>query len=418
VKEVQKEKSDNMQRLRTQFERSDPHLTFHPRLNSKVRAKQSERIAERRRTEDFEEADVVGRLLRNAHDKLERKLRTAEAISREEVEKYPFSPQLTVTKELASGSINFPGAHQSFMERQQAHLRRVRSKQETLLCEADSDPQCTLRPKIDRTSEFIVESMPQRTAESTEARCRRMSKDDHDKRTQKKAQIEAEYYGKFKHEPKINPISKELGRSASLHELAYSKERDRRLSAEALVASEEHHYSFQPRLSTSKKYSNIESDYRQGDEVLKSIELKQKEKQAKLDSLKRQKEYDELKDCVFKPNVKDKSPLITGPVVVNGLSRHMELKAMARRQEEELREREEKAFLVNVKHDPYHLYTVPQPFQLHPSNKEKRIAQIKQELVDRERAECTFQPKTLESTNRAMISRLLRPDFHNSLLDS
>jgi hypothetical protein len=414
VKEVQKEKSENMQRLRTEHERNDPHLTFHPRLNPKVRAKQSERIAERRMTEDFEEGDVVGRLLKNAHDKLERKLRTAEAISREEVEKYPFSPQL-ITKELASGSTPFPGSHQSFMERQQAHLRRAQSKQETLLCEADSDPQCTFRPQIDRTSEFIVESMPQRTAETSEARYRRMSKDDHDKREQRKAQIEAEYYGKFKHEPKINPISKDLGRSASLHELAYSKERDKRLSAEALAASEEHQYSFQPRLSTPKQYSNIESAYRQGDEVLKAIELKQQEKQAKLDSLKKQKEYDELRDCVFKPKVKDRTPQFTGPVVVSGLSRHMELRAMARKQEEERREREDKAFLVNVKHDPYHLYTVPQPFQLHPSNKEKRMAQLKQELVDRERAECTFQPKTLESTNRAMISRLLQQD---SLSDS
>jgi hypothetical protein len=405
VKEVQREKHESMQRLRSEFEQSDPELTFQPRLNPKVTPRQSARMAEqRKRVEDSAGGNVVDRLVRDAHDKIERRLRTAESIGREEVLKYPFAPQLSVASELAAGSVNFPGAFLSFMERQQAHLERVKSKQEVLQTEADTDPHCTFKPKIDKTSAYMVEAMPERVAETLESRAKRMSNDELMKRVQVRAQMESEQYAAYKFEPQINALSKQLGRSATLEELAYNAEgqRERKLMAEA----QEHNYSFQPVCATSKKYAKVESDYRQGDAVLKTIEERQKERMEKLEALKKQQEFDELKSCAFRPQVTEK-PAQSGPVVVHGMDRYLELREIAKRQSEEKKDREDKAFMVNVKHDPEHLYTVPRPFQLHPSNKEQRLVQLKQEQLERERMECTFQPMTLESRNRAVINRLL-----------
>lgn len=362
----------------------------------------------KKRLDDPSNTNVVDRLLRDAHDKIERRLRTAESIGREEVQKYPFAPRLSVTSELAAGSVNFPGAHQSFMERQQAHLERARSRQEYLLTEAESDPHCTFRPKIAKKSEYIVDAMPDRVAETPESKFKRMSREEHIKREQIKAQLETDFYAKYNFEPQINPISKQIGRSASLNELAYNKEgqREKKLKAEALA--EEQHCSFQPICATSKKYANVESDYRQGDEILKAIEKKQQDKQDKLEALKKEREFQELKGCAFKPVLIEKPVQPSGPVVVNGMGRYLELKEIAKRQEAELKEREEKVFFRNVKHDPDHLYTVPKPFQLHPSNKEQRLAQLKQELQERERIQCTFQPQTLEAKNRALLLPLFQ----------
>mmetsp|Transcript_28557 Transcript_28557/g.50753 ORF Transcript_28557/g.50753 Transcript_28557/m.50753 type:complete len:779 (+) Transcript_28557:58-2394(+) len=413
LKEVQKEKNEHMQQLRKEIEKNDPHLTFHPKLNPK-----SARMAEQRKKfEDVEDTDVVERLLLNAQVNLERKHRKEEFWEREEVERYPFAPQLSVNAEINAGSVGYQGSYQSFMERQQAHLEKTRSKQKLLQSEAESDPHCTFRPNIDKNSEYIVESMPHRIAETSEDKFQRMSKEEHVRREQLKAQIEADYYNKFKFEPKINPISKELGRSSTFNDLAYNKDgrKEKRLLVEAQAAMEELHYSFQPKLVTSRKYANVESDYRQGEEILKTIEQRKLSKEEKLLTIKKEKEYEELKDCRFRPQVKEKTASSNGPVVVNGLSRYLELRDLARRQEEEKREREEKVFMKNVKHDPYHVYTVPRPFQLHPSKKEERLGQLKHELEEKERIECTFKPQTLESKNRAMLSRLLTQDYSREL---
>lgn len=376
-------------------------------------SKQSARIAEqKKKLEEVEDEDIVERLIQDAQKSIERRQRRQESLGLEEVEKYPFAPQLSVTNKQGSASLNYPDAYQSFMQRQQAHIERAQSKQKSLLSISEADPHCTFRPAIDKNSECIVESMPQRVGESAEARFNRMSKEEHARREHTKAQIEANFYAKLKFEPKINPISRDLGRSSSLSELAYNQatRSDKKLQAEAEAAMEEHHYSFQPRLIASKKYARVESDYRQGDEILKAIEQRQLEKEEKLLQLKKEKDYAELKDCVFRPQVSDlkSSPVSNGAVVVNGFARYMELRDLAKRKEEQRQEREDKVFMTNVKHDPYHLYTVPQPFQLQPSKKEQKVAKLKQELQDKERAQCTFQPQTLEYKNRELIGRLLQ----------
>ena len=60
----------------------------------------------------------------------------------------------------------------------------------------------------------------------------------------------------------------------------------------------------------------------------------------------------------------------TGPVVVRGLGRYLELKEMAKRQADEKRDREEKAFMVKGatqrggRDSEGRAYTVPEPFAL------------------------------------------------------
>jgi len=54
----------------------------------------------------------------------------------------------------------------------------------------------------------------------------------------------------------------------------------------------------------------------------------------------------------------------SGPVLVRGVGRYMELRDLAKRREEQKRERECKVFFEHPKGNPAH-FTAPQPFRLH-----------------------------------------------------
>lgn len=61
-----------------------------------------------------------------------------------------------------------------------------------------------------------------------------------------------------------------------------------------------------------------------------------------------------LKDCTFKPQILDKDPatIISENVQVKGLARHLELKELKKKQEEEKRLREAEVFGLNHKFAP------------------------------------------------------------------
>ena len=109
-------------------------------------------------------------------------------------------------------------------------------------------------------------------------------------------------------------------------------------------------------------------------------------------------------------------------VVVRGLGRHLELKELQKKKEEEKRLREAEVFglghkfavnaaeldITNPNRSYYpgvNLtvqpggYTVPKPFEL-SSNKDEKKHKLLKELKEKERKECTFQPTTNEGRNR------------------
>jgi hypothetical protein len=82
-----------------------------------------------------------------------------------------------------------------------------------------------------------------------------------------------------------------------------------------------------------------------------------------------------MKDCSFKPKILDKDPstISSESVSVKGLDRHLELKELKKKQDEERRQREAEVFGLDHKFavegvprqrkGPLH-QTVPEPFEL------------------------------------------------------
>ena len=137
-----------------------------------------------------------------------------------------------------------------------------------------------------------------------------------------------------------------------------------------------------------------------------------------------------MRDCTFQPQILDKEPATAKEqvVVVRGLGRHLELKELQKKKEEEQKLREAEVFGLNHKFavnademditNPNRIYyqkatannntgyTVPKPFDLSQC-KEERMGKILKELKEKEMSEYTFKPSTNEARNRKIINEIL-----------
>ena len=121
--------------------------------------------------------------------------------------------------------------------------------------------------------------------------------------------------------------------------------------------------------------SRYSIDVTQPDTLTQRIKEKERQKMAQCEQVKKKKEYEELKECTFTPAIKRAVPKqASGPIVVRGLGRHLELKELAQRQSEEKAERERKAFLTHVTNTSTKPYTVPHPFDLSSNDKKHQVS--------------------------------------------
>lgn len=92
-------------------------------------------------------------------------------------------------------------------------------------------------------------------------------------------------------------------------------------------------------------------------------------KARRLEQVRSRQQYDELQECTFAPatNAGKAAPAATGPVLIRGLSNHLEKQKAAAKQAEELRRREEEVFMTHPK-GPVTKFTVPQPFHFKTHN--------------------------------------------------
>ena len=396
VNEVQRERQETLQRLRVASERNDPDLTFKPNINSK-----SAKLAEQRLITSGEaHLPISEKLSKDAQDKLTRQLQRAEE---SDMVRYSFEPQLSVSSQ------DYPKG--SFLERQKMMAEKQKQRKEEIRAKSGAAEQCTFRPAVDRTSSIIVESMPERLNETESDRLQRLYKGDTPYKGKGKARAEQQIYSEVTFEPQINPISKTLGRSASLSELAYnvSKAQEKKQQAEMRVAEMERECTFQPQLYRNETFGHVESKYGQSKDVMRKIQEEEHSKQLKFEEMKKMKEFEELKNCTFQPEmIEPRLETDTTVTEVKGLDRFLQLKDLARRQEEERKLREEQVFKLNPKgHVSEVPYTIPQPFNLRPSTKQQKLERAQKEALGREKAQCTFQPQTMELRNRQMIQKLL-----------
>lgn len=145
-----------------------------------------------------------------------------------------------------------------------------------------------------------------------------------------------------------------------------------------------------------------------------------------------------MKDCTFKPEILNNEPSTSKDqvVIVRGLGRHLELKELQKKKEEEKKLREAEVFglfhkfavnaselditnpnrsivvnNMNLTQTNQGGYTIPKPFELsNGMNSEGKKFKMMKELKEKELNECTFKPNTNEGRNRKIIQEILQEE--------
>ena len=348
VEELQKEKIEVINKLRNNLEAKSEN-NFKPRINSN-----SSRIAHNKSQASD---SSISKDNRAAQQRVNEQLK-------QELERFTFTPQTTGKPPNIKG---FLERQENFIKNKEKHIQEKTAKEETY----------TFKPSINQNSRYISHDMV-----NDEDKYDRMGKVEFEKIQQKKAKIQEDYYAKYSYEPKINPSSKYMCKT---HSASVSKNQE--------YVENEESFSFQPKLESNKKFSNIKSFYSNPEKILENIGEKEKQKQEKLMNIKQECEKKEFQDCTFAPKLSEFSDQ-KETVLIPGLDRFIELKNLTKKQEEEKKAREHKAF--GIKGNSNYI-TVPQPFNLAPDMKTENIKKIKQTMDEGIMKECTFKPKTLES---------------------
>jgi hypothetical protein len=349
--------------------------------------------------------------------------------------------------------------NRDFLSRQRAYAqRKERERAEATARARETEPRA--KPRVSGVSELIVASQPSRAGESFAERLERLSYRDKERTDKLRRSVQDEYYAQFTHKPKINKISSIIAKGHT-HEELYHDERSKAVRQQATRAAEEAFqkaHPFRPKINPDGDQHNNSTTMGgvmsrstlaldRPDEVLTRIAEYKTRREERLEELRMSREYDELRDCTFKPALAPKIAQPTGPVIVPGLGKHLSRAEEAKRQQDEQRRREDEVFGAASgsrlghgsgaadmhKSAPATLigaggggsgygyggpsssmaaavgYTIPEPFALSSDpHAHIRRARIRQEALAAELSECTFRPKTAAARDEAIVRRVLQ----------
>lgn len=221
------------------------------------------------------------------------------------------------------------GNKKEFFERQQAFIDRQLEKKEGLRAQYSQEAQCTFKPEINITSEIICEADPKRGGESHGDKVSRLYAVDQMKREIVRENVAAEVYQQCTFQPRINQVSRAIAREATIDDLSYNPQGKQKKEqiAEQVAQEEIRECTFKPQTTGNAKYKGVEPAFMKTAGADRTLKVEQEQKLA---------EYEALKDCTFKPTLNSGIPQSHGQVVVvRGLSRHLELQELKKRNVEE-----------------------------------------------------------------------------------
>lgn len=155
------------------------------------------------------------------------------------------------------------------------------------------------------------------------------------------SKIQNDHYEQYKFEPKINNLSRQLASTTRVSTYQDEFRAKKKLRAQESVAELQKICSFSPKVNSFKRFGEVESRYRQGENIVGDIERSRIEKKIVMEGLRRENEVKVLGKCTFKPKsimrVRSEST-----IQVKGTERFHELRIMAKRQQFDREEREKK----------------------------------------------------------------------------
>lgn len=203
-------------------------------------------------------------------------------MSYNEAEECTFSPQLCYSTTYANGNID------DFLERQKIYDEIKKDRLERKMSKSIENNQYTFKPKINLTSDFLVKSDANRLNENSSEKYERMCNQNYEKILKKKIQLEESYYGQFEYRPKINEVSRYIGKENNVNELANKKINSNKSKdfRSAKVKEQIQECTFIPK-TNKNKYENIQSNYKMDNDISNRINSELKYKNDKVEGLKK-----------------------------------------------------------------------------------------------------------------------------------
>ena len=427
VNDIQRAKHASRLAERLSRDASNPNLTFTPKINET-----SKQLIESKRMEttDPSQFDVTSRLMKDAKDSTKRTLKRQQEYALSKQQELSFQPNISATsRDIVSTNSDFMGPNgTNFVKRQEMLMKKKINQRNVTIKNNMLRSECTFKPNVGSATEVLRHTRPHRLNESNLERIERLSKQDVQNKQQKMKILQKRYFEKnCTFAPKINEISKSLAKSKTVQELTDNR-KSRQMKHDIAVRREEElkrQCTFQPKVNTSKKAKEIvqnlpASQYRvnvnEPTKIVKAIATYKKDRETKLRQTRQEVEYEAMKECTFAPDTGGhKVPKSSGPVVVRGLGRYLELKDLAKRLENEKKEREQKAYFVRGASKSTKTQrgaTIPKPFNLtkRRGKENARREKLAEDIRRQQMSECTFHPKTTEARNRELIQQILDDD--------
>jgi hypothetical protein len=413
--ELQRMKNEKLKQLRIKSETENPDLKFVPEIS-----KNSEKITKIKGTIPFQER--IERSIHNWNVPITKEL----SYPRSEEIECTFQPQINpVSSKILKGSQLYTRNGGNFLNRQEIFQMRGETKRKML--EDKENRIVNAVPKITKTSKMIVEAKHSRAIETEEDKIERLAVKDKLRADALKEEIREQHYNQFNFKPRINDVSKTIARPTSQEELI-SNERNKKIKkniADQLQTKFDQQYTFKPQLVSNQQIANSSKyrivDLADPEKTKQRTDQLKAERELKLERAKAAQEYEEMKNCTFKPEISSNvAEEDDGPIVIRGLGRHLERTEKAKKMIADQKEREEQVFKPKVRDQDLQLnYTIPEPFNLHQDNDIAQLELKRKERQERqlqkEMEECTFQPKTnVPISNFPQLSQL---DFDSMMLE-
>jgi hypothetical protein len=432
IEELQRKKDDNIRALRAKLAEEED-ATFAPQINPTsaqlaIAAQQqtassmplelsarlgSHHASQLSSTAGAGRSSAAERLAHDAMLQIERKAQRELQRREAEEQQCTFKPAVNplshrlvqeaeASQELPAGVFNrLQRAAEVSDERRRERLQQQREEEKKLF-----------QPTTSEANDILLSARSARLHESELERTERLAYVDAKRREALITQLAQQHYSQYTHKPQIDPISAQLARSKTHAELSANA------SGKALKATlakkresiEQVACPFKPTIDSKSAVlaasapERISHNPEHVDSLTARLATEQREREERLERIRRKVEADKMKDCTFAPETVKQTPSTAEdkPLIVRGLGRYMELKQMAKRQSEAQKQREQKAFLIEPP-SRLHPYTVPEPFVLHDKARDERFERTRKEVEESRNAECTFTPKINEVSVRSLL---------------
>lgn len=345
----------NQMRINKENTEKQRYNNFKPKISGK-----SKEIANRRLDVSADNINV------NCNDRLyqdayRRRVNQEMKIEKQrEQEDYAFKPDLYYsTLNPNTGNID------DFLKRQEIYEELKRDKLERKLNKSAYAGRREFHPQINTTSDILMRADHERANETKQDKIDRLYRKNFEKIRQHKENLQEYYNSQYTFKPKINEVSKYVGRDMKMEDMAYKKESEKvKKLKEAETKENFNECTFKPKLNTSKpEYKNVTSNYKLDENTYYRIDEEMKAKQIKIEEMKKNLEIDEFE---YKPKINQKAPIFESnePIMMKGFSRYLEQMEKARKAKRDQEEREKKVFISGKNWNKNNLVTIPQPFKL------------------------------------------------------